>query len=212
MSDAEQSPEVENVNVEQEVDWKALAEQYKADLDKVAAHKDKLYQETKKAKADREAAEREKQKIAEEQAKKNGEYEKLWQTTSQEKESLAQEIQQLKQSYRNEKIEVQAMRIANDLADGDNAMLLKKFVQENLMSLADDTGSLSEDVIKAVSNEFKNNSMYRALMRVSKAAGGGAVGNLNAKSEVKEITRADFMKLSPLKQGEVFKNGYKLID
>ncbi len=206
MSNAEQSPEVvEEVIQEQEPNWKELAEKYKADLEKVAAHKDKLYQETKKAKADREAAELEKQRIAEEQAKKNGEFEKLWQTASQEKESLAQEIKNLKQSYRNEKIEVQAMRIANDLADGDNAVLLKKFVQENLTSLADDDGSLSEDVIKAVSNEFKNNQMYKALLKGSKASGGGATGNNKPNQSKQSMSRAEWSKLDPVKQAEFVK-------
>ena len=207
MSNAEQSPEVveQDVNQEQEPNWKELAEKYKADLEKVAAHKDKLYAETKKAKADREAAESEKQRIAEEQAKKNGEFEKLWQTAAQEKESLAQEIKNLKQSYRNEKIEVQAMRIANDLADGDNAVLLKKFVQENLSSLAEEDGSLSEDVIKAVSNEFKNNQMYKALMRGSKASGGGAAGNNKPNQSKQSMTRAEWSKLDPVKQAEFVK-------
>lgn len=217
MSDAEQSQVVDSnestVEVKEvDVDYKSLYEETVKKLDTVAAHKDKLYQETKKAKAEREAAEAEKQKIAQETAKKNGEYEKLWKQAAEEKEQLAQSIHQLKKSYRDEKLDVTAMRIATELADGNNAQLLKTFVKQNLDSLAEEDGSLSEDVVKAVTNEYKTNEMYRALLRGSKASGGGAPGNLRGAAETgKEMTRADFDSLPDHKRVEFFRSGGKLI-
>lgn len=215
MSDAEQSPAVEEVKVD-EIDYKALYEETQKKLDTVAAHKDKLYQETKKAKADREAAEMERQRVEQETAKKNGEFEKLWQQEAKEKEELAKSLQQIKQGYRQEKIDVTAMRVATELADGDNAELLSNFVKKTLDALADETGSLSDDVIKSVINEFKNNQKFKALLRQSKAMGGGAPGNTRGAGDSQEMTRAEFAKLSPANQAGFaakVRNGQaKLID
>lgn len=206
MSDAEQSQE----------DYKALYEETQKKLETVAAHKDKLYQETKKAKADREAAESERQRIERENAQKNGEFEKLWQQEAKEKEEALKSLQQLKKGYRQEKIDVTSMRIANELADGDNAELLSNFVKNTLDGLADETGSLSEDVLKSVVNEYKNNQKFKALLRMSKASGGGAPGNLRGAGESLEMKRADFDKLSADKQydfiAKVRKGSAKLID
>jgi hypothetical protein len=174
----------ENVTTEEtnqpEVDYKALYEETQKKLETVAAHKDKLYAETKKAKAEREAAEAEKQKIATETAKKNGEYEKLWQQEQKEKQELLDSLSNLKKGYRNDKIEAVSMRVATELADGDNADLLSTFVRSTLDSLADETGSLSDDVLKGVVNEYQNNPKFKALLRGSKATGGGAPGNTSS--------------------------------
>lgn len=209
MSDAEQNEDVTN---NEEIDYKALYEETQKKLETVAQHKDKLYAETKKAKADREAAETEAKRISEETAKKNGEFEKLWKQTTQERDELLQNMQQLKTGYRQEKIGVTAMRIANELADGDNAELLSSFIKNTLESIADETGSLKDDVIKSVMNEYKQNQKYKALLRGSKALGGGAPGSTSGASEAKMITREAFDRYSPDKKMEYVKSGGRITD
>lgn len=200
MSDAEQNLEQE---VTQDVqDYKALYEKALQDLDKVVAKKEQLYKETKAAKAAREEAAAEALRISEETAKKNGEFEKLWKTASQEKEQLLQQLQEIKTGNRNEKLKVASMRIATELADGDNADLLSEFVKRNLENMADEDGSLSDDVIKAVTSDFKNNVKFKSLLRASKASGGGAPGNMKSGGEKTSLTRAEFDKLNPVKQRE----------
>lgn len=188
-----------------EQDYKSLYEKTLSDLDKVVAKKNELYTETKKAKAAREQAELAAAKAAEEQSKKNGEFEKLWKNVSKENEELARQLKEIKLASRKEKIQVAAMKIATELADGDNAELLSTFVVQNLDSLADDSGLLGEDVLSAITNEFKNNQKFKVLLRGSKASGGGAPGNMRGAQETTTLTRAEFDKLNPTKQMEIIK-------
>lgn len=178
----------------------------KEDLRIVAEHKDKLYKETKQAKADRELADLQAKKVSEEKAQKDGEFEKLWNTSKQEKEELQKRLENMTKVNRDEKVQISAMRIATELADGDNAELLSEFVQRNLDKMADEAGGLSPDVLEAVKNEFKSNGKFKALLRGSKATGGGATGNVSTKSQSQELSRAEFSKLSPLEQGKFFSN------
>lgn len=197
MSDAEQ-----NLEVEQEIDYKAMYEKTLNDLNTVAAKKDELYKETKKAKADRDAKAAETQRLAEEQAKKNGEFEKLWKTASTEKEQLVQKLEEIKNSNRQEKLTIAAMKVATELADGPNAELLSEFVKKDLSNMADENGLLSDDVMKAVTDEFKNNEKFKALLRSSKAQGGSAPGNMRSSTEKQSITRAEFDKMNPQKRAD----------
>lgn len=186
MSDAEQNLDVV------EVDYKAMYEKIAADFEKVAAKKEELYKETKKAKAEREHAEIEAKRILEETAKKNGEFEKLWQTASKEKEELLNQLKAVKHANRQEKLQVVSMKIANELADGDNAELLSEFVVRSLDNMADESGLLSNDVMKAVVDDFKNNAKFKSLLRASKASGGSAPGISKSVVEKTTITRNEF--------------------
>lgn len=200
MSDAEQN--LDDVQQEGSQDYKAMYEKAMLDLEKVVAKKDQLYKETKAAKAAKEEAAAEATRIAEETAKKNGEFEKLWKSVSSEKEELLKQLKAIKQGTRQEKLNLAAMKVATELADGTNAELLSEFVKKNLENIADDDGSLGEDVLKAVSLEFKNNEKFKSLLRGSKASGGGAPGNMKTVVEKSTLTRAEFDNLPALKKSE----------
>lgn len=209
-------PVAEQETTKTEHDLEAILKEnakLKEDLRIVAEHKDKLYKETKQAKADRELADLQAKKVSEEKAQKDGEFEKLWNTSKQEKEELQKRLEDITKANRNEKVQISAMRVATELADGDNAELLSEFVQRNLDKMADEAGGLSPDVLEAVKNEFRNNGKFKSLLRGSKATGGGATGNTGTKSQSQELSRADFERLSPLDQGKFFSNkSNKLID
>lgn len=186
-----------------EIDYKALYEKAQQDIEKIAAKKDELYKETKKAKQERELAAQAAQKAAEEKALKDGEFEKLWQTAKKEKEELMQALSTIKQANRNEKIQISAMKIATELADGNNAELLSEFVARNIDKMADETGALSADVLEAIRNDFKGNQKFQALLRSSKAVGGGAIGNAKTvANDVKELSFSELSKMSPEKRLE----------
>lgn len=191
-----------------EIDYKSLYEETQKKLDVVAAHKDKLYQETKAAKAEREAAKQEAERITQEKSLKDGEFEKLWQKASQEKESLAKEIQNIKSANRNEKIQNSSLLIANRLADGDNVELLSEFVQKSLVSLADENGALSAEVLDAVQREFEQNAKFKSLLKRNGSVGSGAPGNARgaANASVKPtITRAQLEETPMHKRKELLK-------
>lgn len=190
---------------EQAIDYKALYEKEKAELEKIKPNYEKLYKETKQAKADRDKAEREK-------AEKDGEFEKLWKQAQDELENERKEKLALKQSHRQDKLEVVASRVVKDLAEGNNAIILSTFVKEKLDKLADETGLIQDDVLQSVKKDFETNDLFKGLLKGSKASGGDAPGNTSGKALTKEISRADFEKLDQDSRGKFFAGGGKLID
>lgn len=161
------------------LDYKSMYEETQKKLDVVAAHKDKLYQETKQAKAERAQTQKDLDKAAEEKSAKDGEFEKLWQTTKTEKEDLMKRLSEIQNANRKERVTIAALKISNELADGDNVELLSEFVQRNLDKLADESGALSAEVVEAIKQEFKQNTKFKSLMRANKASGGSAPGQIS---------------------------------
>lgn len=193
----------ENQVAEQQVetvDYKAMYEKAKADLDIVAAKKDELYKETKAAKAAREQAIADAKKADTEKALKDGEFEKLFHAKDKEAQSLSQQLQDLKNSNRKEKIQISALRLAGELADGDNIELLSDFVTRDLDKIADESGVLSAEVLEAVKKEFAGNQKFKSLLRGSKASGGSATGNTRGAQDVQSLTRGEFAQLNLTKQ------------
>lgn len=205
MSDAVQTSEVvidvSKTKTTQEVNYKELLEQLQKEKEALKRKNEELIGEKRKVQEKEQNAKKE----ADEHAKKNGEYEKLYRQASQEKDEVLQKLQQLENGWRQEKLDVTAMRIATELADGANAQLLKEFVTKTLSNLADEKGNVGDDVVKSVVNEFKSDEMYKSLLRQSKASGGGAPGNLRGASDKQSLTRSEFSKLDPSKQMEFAK-------
>lgn len=201
-----------SIETENSIDYKSLYEKAQVDIQAIVAKKDQLLDETKKAKAARDAADHAANKAAEDKAQKDGEFEKLWKTAKDRETELTQKLANIEKANRDEKVQISAMRIAAELADGDNIELLSDFVQRNLDKMANDQGALSADVIEAVKDEFKNNSKYRSLLRASKAQGGGAVGNTNAKTTSQDLSRAEFDTLGHNARKKFFASGGKLKD
>ena len=204
MSDAAQNLEQKEVNqapTEQQ-ESKPSYEELAKRLDSVLAKHNQLMDETKTAKRERSRLEAEQAENDSKSAEKNGEFEKLWKAAAKEKEDLSNQIKAMKHGSRSEKLDLASMRIATELADGDNAELLSEFIKRNLESIADDDGTLGEDVLKAVASGFKNNGKFKSLLRASKASGGGAPGNMKGTSEKTSLTRADFDRMSPIKKSE----------
>lgn len=185
-----------------EVDYKALYEASKVELEKIRAKKEELLAETKAAKKAKEQEQQEAIRLANEKAQKDGEFEKLWQTAEQQRKALEEQLQNERTAYKSEKIQSHAMKLAVELADGDasSATLLSKFVQETISRMADEKGSLDENVLVAVKKEFQNNAVYAPLLSGSKAKGGGALGGGNSVAQNNVVDRKTFDTMDPVKQ------------
>jgi len=211
-----EQPVVEQQSETPEIDYKAFYEANKESIEKLPGlvkKNQELLSETKQAKAERMQAAAEAQRIADEKALKDGEYEKLWKTAKEEKDSLAKQIADLKNNNKKERIQISALKISNELAEGANVELLSDFVMRKLEALAEDDGSLSDDVILDVKNQFATNNKYQSLLKQSKASGGSAPGNARgAPAETKTISRSDFENLSQYDRGQFFAKGGKLVD
>jgi chromosome segregation ATPase len=199
MSDAAQNPEDTQEDIK---DTKPSYEDLEKRLNSVLAKHDELLGETKNAKREKDRIKAEQESKEKELAAKNGEYEKLWKTASQEKEQLEQKLKDIRNANRQDKLSASAMKVAAELADGYNAELLSEFVKRKLENVAEDDGTLGEDVIEAVAAEFKSNEKFKSLLRGSKATGGGAPGNMKGSADKQILTRAEFAKLNPTRQME----------
>ncbi len=190
--------EDEQVEVKQELDYKALYEKTQEDLQKVLAKKEELLTETKKAKKEREEQIAASQRAEQEKAQKDGEFEKLWQRAEENRKALEEELQNERNHYKHEKIQANAMKLAVELADGNaqSAKLLSRFVQESIAKMADEKGLVDDSVLQAVKLEFLNNADYAPLLSGSKASGGGALGSSNGVAQNNTIDRATFERMN----------------
>lgn len=203
MSDAAQNPDNEQQQEQAKVeDNKPSYEELEQRLNSVLSKHNELMDEAKNAKREKTRIQQEQQEHEKKLAEKNGEFEKLWKTASQEKEQLMQQLKDIQNSNRQERLNNASMKIATELADGHNAELLSEFVKRNLEKLAEDDGSVGDNVIEGVISEFKNNEKYSALLRGSKATGGGAPGNMRGQQEKTQLTKEEFSKLDTAKQME----------
>ena len=199
MSNVENQAVEPQDNQEPAIDYQAKIAELEETIrsfDGIKKRNEELLNETKKAKQERIAADTEKARIAEEKAQKDGEFEKLWQTAKKKEDELTKRLAEIQNNNRQEKITIAAMKVANELADGDNAELLSDFVTRKLEKLADETGALGADVLESVRDEFKGNQKYKSLLRGSKAIGGGAVGNMRGAQESK-MTKESWEKAAP---------------
>jgi hypothetical protein len=209
----------EENQVEQvEIDYRAMAEELQAKLEKsekdkeiILAKKEELYNETKKAKQERAEQVAAAQRAEQEKALKDGEFEKLWKRSEQERKEEQQRLQESEQRYnqllnetKQKEIHGHAMNMAVELADGNakSAKLLARFVQDSLSKISDEKGVLDESVVSAVRKEFQNNAEYAPLLGGSKASGGGALGGMSRAQAKSSITRADFAQMSPNEQAK----------
>jgi len=187
-----------------------LADAQKA-IEALANKKDELLKETKAAKDEKrrqaeiaEQAKRDQLSVAE----KNGEFEKLYKQAQEEKQTLTQQLAQDRKERRDEKINGQAIRIANELAKGDayKAELLSNFVANSLSKIADDYGTVDTDVVEGLKQQFEKDAKYAPLLGGSKAIGGSAPGNTrSAGNDTKQLSMDDYNKLTPMKQLEFAK-------
>jgi len=174
-----------------------LAEAKKA-VEALANKKDELLKETKAAKEekrkaadDAEQAKREQQSIAE----KNGEYEKLYKQKDEEYAKLEHKYTTAQNERRNEKIELAANKVANELTkgDGNKAELLSSFIAKTISNVADETGRVDNETLQDIKKQFECDVKYAPLIVTNLSTGGGAPGNMRSAQD-----KPDLSKLSPV--------------
>ncbi len=193
-----------SANADVEVDYKSLYEKAQKDVETLAAKKEELLKETKAAKKEREDTIAATQKAEKEKSQKDGEFEKLWQSSEQRANELESVLNNERNSYKQEKIQGHAMKLAIDLADGDalSAKLLATFIGQSISKMADEKGTLDDSVLSAVRKEFQNNADYAPLLAGSKASGGGALGNTKTTAQVVDTKLSPVDRMNASRQGK----------
>lgn len=184
--------EVESNEV-QEIDYKALYEQSQSEIEALAAKKEQLLSETKKAKE----AKRQIEAADKERAIKNGEYERLLELEQAEKAKVYEELTALKQNVLNEKINTQAHKLANEMkAIPESSEILAELIARELKNVSDENGLVSEAALKSLKSQFLSDDKYKPLLLGNQSNGGGATGAKGGAKNITEITQAEFNLLS----------------
>ena len=163
----------------------AANEKLTSDVVAMQSKMDELLGETKKAKDAKREAEKEQQRIADEKAHKDGDFEQLLKSSEETRQSLQDDYDKLNLSIAKDKVKIAASTIANKLAEGENVGLLSDFIQRRLkhtaegVKVTDKDGQLTVSSLDDLAKEFSGDARYAALLKGNKSAGGGASGGQN---------------------------------
>ena len=203
----------ENNEVEQQeeapaVDYQAEVIQLKADMERILAKNNELLGEKKKVQQVNKALKAE----DEARAKKNGDFERLLESAEAERNKAFEELNAYKQEALKQNINAKALKITNELkAVPESAELLAHFVANELNSIADEKGNVSETALSALKHQFMNDDKYKPLLQGNLSNGGGAAGAKSGAQQSKEISRADFEKMDAGRKMAFIKDNGKVI-
>lgn len=179
---------------EPEVNYKEL---YEKEVPALKAKMEELLNETKAAKQAKKELASKKEQEELEISRKNGEFEKLLKKAEEREADINKKYNELLGNIKSEKIKNASMKVASELANKpENAELLSYFLEQKFSALADENGSVSDDVMSSVKKEFESNSKFSSLVAGRQSTGGGAPGSSKTKSVSKELSRAEFEALS----------------
>lgn len=197
----------------------ALAEAQKNN-ESMKTKMDELLTEAKRAKDAKRAAEETARQEAEEKAKASGDFEQLLKSTQEKLDSREKAFNELTQKIAGEKVSNQALKIANELADGFNAELLSEHIAKRLkytdegIKVLNNNGELTISSIDELKTEFSGNERYNSLLRGTQAKGGGAPGGKGgaSNSDKKTVTRTEFNDMSHVERATFAKAGGSVVD
>ena len=184
---------------------------------RMKAKMDELLSETKTAKAAKRAIEEQAIIDAHDKAKQAGDYEQLYKSSEDRANTLTSELETLRTSMTGEKKESAVLRIAGEMADGDDAENLAALISKRLkyhegeIKVLNDKGELTVSTIEDFKNEIKSTPRYKSLLRGSQANGGGAPGNRAGGATTKTATRAEFDTMNHGSRSKFFADGGKVI-
>lgn len=214
--------EVAEANNDQQAVIEALAAQRAEEIfgERMAALKaknDELLAEKKAKMKEAEEAQQMAKLQAEEKAKKENDYQQLFESQKSEADSLRRKIEEMNQSIVKQKIQAESGKIAASLTkDTQRASLLQQQISQRLSVVDDelrvvDNGQLTVSTIEDLTNTIKQ--QYPFLVDGSQAVGGGAARSEGrAEERSKEISRADFEGMSQAQRAEFFQSGGQLFD
>jgi len=190
------------------VDYEAEVIQLKADMERILNKNNELLGEKKKVQATNKALKAE----DEARAKKNGDFERLLESAEAERNKAFDELNSYKQAAVKQNVDAQAFKLTNELqAIPESAELLAHFVSNELSSIADEQGNVSETALNALKHQFMNDDKYKPLLQGNQSNGGGATGAKSSAPNSNEKTIEDFNKLDAAAKMKFSTSGGKII-
>jgi len=182
------------------------------------AKNEELLAEKRKAQQEKERIDAEAKSERERIAQENGQFKELYEAQKQETSQLRQTIEEMNQSFAQQKVRTEAQKLASSLTkDTARASLLEKEISQRLqlvegeVKVVDENGQLTVSTLDDLSATIKQS--YPFLVDGSQAQGGGAARSQGgADVGAREMSRDDFEQMDAVKKAEFMKSGGKLVD
>lgn len=220
---ADNGQELQEGQKTEALDPAALQEQLKSlqqEKESLSNKVNELLGESKKAKEARRQAE---QAAAEETRKKaeaEGNYQQLFESSEKERQTLAQQLEEMRNMTASEKVNSTAMKLAlaldplNDSAAEDLSSHIAKRLKyvDNELKVVDANGNLTVSTPQDLVKEMQASGRYSFYLKGNQSSGGGANGGRGGASQVKQVTRSQFDGFSQKQRSEFAKTGGKVIN
>lgn len=186
---------------------------HKDELAGLKANHDKLLAEKKAAQSKANEAAEEARRIADEAARKNGDTESLLKSWQEKEKSYQDKLNEFSTKESNRIKGDAARELALRLADGSNAKLLERFINDRLkyengeVRVLDKSGQPTVSSLDDLQKEFESNADFESLLRGSKASGSGASKGKSGGVGSQTITRSAFDQMDHNERAKFYKSG-----
>ena len=182
MSDQTQTTDAPVTDTEQTI----TPEQYQAlqdEVERMRKHNETLLAEKKAETEKRKAEQAEKDALAQEQARKKGDFETLEKQYQDKIAKLEAEIVERDKQRDSDLVKSEALKLASSLSDNEhNQAILQMLIEKRLtaengqVKVVDDLGNATISTIADLKNEISTSGKFDSLITGTKASGVGATG------------------------------------
>ena len=210
MSDQAQTTDAPVTETEQST---ITPEQYQAlreEVEKLRKHSETLLAEKKAEQQKQREAQAEKDALAQEQARKKGDFDTLEKQYQDKIAKLEAEIVERDKQRDSDLVKSEALKLASSLSDNEhNQEILQMLIEKRLtaengqIKVTDGTGNLTIASIADLKNEISTSGKFDSLITGTKASGVGATGQgTQGTKTLKDYTEGELVELQKTNPAE----------
>ena len=188
-------------------------EQYQAlqdEVEKLRKHSETLLAEKKAETEKRKAEQAEKDALAQEQARKKGDFDTLEKQYQDKIAKLEAEIVERDKQRDSDLVKSEALKLASSLSDNEhNQEILQMLIEKRLtaengqVKVVDDLGNATISTIADLKNEISTSGKFDSLITGTKASGVGATGQgTQGTKTLKDYTEGELIELQKTNPAE----------
>ena len=210
MSDQTQTTDAPVTETEQST---ITPEQYRAlqdEVEKLRKHSETLLTEKKAEQQKQREAQAEKDALAQEQARKKGDFDTLEKQYQDKIAKLEAEIVERDKQRDSDLVKSEALKLASSLSDNEhNQAILQMLIEKRLaaengqVKVVDDLGNATISTIADLKNEISTSGKFDSLITGTKASGVGATGQgTQGTKTLKDYTEGELIELQKTNPAE----------
>ena len=188
-------------------------EQYQAlqdEVEKLRKHSETLLAEKKAEQQKQREAQAEKDALAQEQARKKGDFDTLEKQYQDKIAKLEAEIVERDKQLDSDLVKSEALKLASSLSDNEhNQAILQMLIEKRLaaengqVKVVDDLGNATISTIADLKNEISTSGKFDSLITGTKASGVGATGQgTQGTKTLKDYTEGELIELQKTNPAE----------